>query len=147
MEIERAKELALELMTQHKLYGWGLSFNQSNFGFGKCSYRKKRIFLSRVLVSLNEEERVRNTILHEIAHALMGKQAGHSSIWVQKAQEIGCTGTRCYSNDTIVPKRLYKGTCPACGKFVTKNKQKNCSCPWCSSVYNPAFRLVWTSNT
>ena len=36
------------------------------------------------------DEEVKNTLLHEIAHALVGPGHRHNRVWRQKAREIGC---------------------------------------------------------
>lgn len=39
-------------------------------------------------------ERLKNTILHEIAHAIAGPDAGHGPVWKRVAREIGCDAER-----------------------------------------------------
>ena len=38
----------------------------------------------------NEEE-IRDTVLHEIAHAIAGPEAGHGPLWKATARRIGAT--------------------------------------------------------
>ena len=71
MTLAQARRLALRLMRQHKLSpAWSFGFDRSKVRFGKCNFANKEISLSRYLVELNDENEVRETILHEIAHAL-----------------------------------------------------------------------------
>ena len=35
-----------------------------------------------------------DTILHEMAHALVGQVHGHDAVW--QAQVLGCSGRRCH---------------------------------------------------
>ena len=71
MLLQDAHELALRLMRHHNLLPtWKFEFDRSKVRFGKCSYGSKTISLSRHLVELNADVEVRDTILHEIAHAL-----------------------------------------------------------------------------
>ena len=68
---KRARRLALGLMREHRVPGdWLFEFDRSKVRFGRCHYGRKEISLSRHLVELNDEAEVRETILHEIAHAL-----------------------------------------------------------------------------
>ena len=82
MELEAARRLALGLMREHRVPGdWLFEFDRSKVRFGRCHYGRKEISLSRHLVELNDEAEVRDTILHEIAHALgaglgMGRSGG-----------------------------------------------------------------------
>ncbi len=72
--------------------------------FGMCYFKQKIITLSKQLVLLNSEERVRNTLLHEIGHALEWvryRTEGHGYRWYSIKDSIGSKGNRCYSKDTI----------------------------------------------
>ena len=78
MTLTEARQLAHDLMRLHKVPAvWSFQFDHSKVRFGKCNYTKKEISLSRHLVQLNSEAEVRDTILHEIAHALAPRGAGH----------------------------------------------------------------------
>jgi predicted SprT family Zn-dependent metalloprotease len=148
MNLLVAEKLALNLMKQHGLtnIGWSFEFDNAKRRFGCCDYRTKTISLSRDLVKLNDEPKVENTILHEIAHALVGRNHGHDNVWKQKAIEIGCDGNRCYSNDdTNIVQGKYKATCPKCNHVHHKHrKPKNqSSCGKCSRVFDRERLLVF----
>ena len=116
MELRQANKLAIELMEQHGLLdkGWHFAFDRANKRFGSCQYYRKRITLSKPLTELNSVQEVRNTILHEIAHALTPGQ-NHNHIWRAKAQAIGCTGDRCYSSEKVTrPVLKYIAVCSSC---------------------------------
>ena len=140
MDLFKAQTLAKELMAQHNLIasGWWFSFDNAKRRFGVCNFALKKIGLSSHLVKLNDEARVRNTILHEIAHALVGRKHGHNAIWRAKAIEIGCDGERCYSRETTnTPEARYIGTCPN-GHISKRHKKPNpkrlISCGRCCST-------------
>lgn len=150
MELAKAKEIALRLMRVHNLInnGWKFKFDTSKRRFGLCSYTKKEISLSSLLVSLNKEEQVRDTILHEIAHAIVGFDNGHNHIWKQKAMEIGCTGERCYNPVNVNRVRgNYEALCKSCGHVHIKYKKpkvgKRTSCGNCSSTFNVKYLLEY----
>ena len=44
-----------------------------------------------------DDAEIEDTLLHEIAHALVGRRHHHDAVWRAKAREIGCTGQRCHS--------------------------------------------------
>lgn len=118
MQLNEAKKLALNLMDHHGLRakGWIFEFDRAVKRFGCCHYQTKTISLSQHLVQLNDPAQCTNTILHEIAHALVGSGQGHNRVWQRKAVEIGCNGQRCYSVATVNrPKLPYKLVCPTCG--------------------------------
>ena len=101
MDILAAQQLANELMELHgaKALGFRFAWNKRRKAAGLCSYRDKTIYLSWLLVQHSHENEVKDTILHEIAHAHT-KGHKHDHVWVAKAKEIGCTGIRCYSSNT-----------------------------------------------
>ncbi len=141
MELVLAEKLALNLMTKHNLLqnGWRFEFDNAKRRFGCCHHRTKVISLSRELVKLNNEPRVQNTILHEIAHALVGVGHGHDSVWKRKALEIGCDGKRCYTTEnTNIVKGKYQATCPKCGYVHNKHRKpkRQKSCGNCSNVFD-----------
>src|SRR5918993_2384857 len=70
MNLYEAAHLARSLMKEHGLDGWAFGFDHARRRFGACNYTRRRITLSRPLVLLNGIDEVRDTILHEIAHAL-----------------------------------------------------------------------------
>ena len=88
MNLYAARDLALALMRQHGLNDWTFRFDHARRRFGSCQPRRKVITLSRPLAFLNAEPQVRDTVLHEIAHALTPGD-GHGSRWKRKCVEIG----------------------------------------------------------
>lgn len=84
-------KLTKELLKSHGLHDWSVSLDRAKTRAGKCSYRMKTIFLSKHYISTSSADDIRDTILHEIAHALTPGE-GHSALWKSKAIEIGCSG-------------------------------------------------------
>lgn len=108
MDLHSAEALAVDLLMHHGLEerGWTFRFDNAPRRFGFCNWRLKVISLSRKLTKLNGWDEVRETLLHEVAHALDAENRGrsdHSREWVKIAQSIGCTGRRCYSTDVVTP--------------------------------------------
>jgi predicted SprT family Zn-dependent metalloprotease len=152
MQLEQAKQLAVELMDKHGLLdkGWHFCFDNAKRRLGCCNYTHRKISLSREYVSLNEVARVKNTILHEIAHALT-QGHGHDHVWVRKAIEIGCDGKRCADGQTFnVPKGKYQAECPKCKRTFHKHRRPkySSSCARCSgNRYNENYKLVFEAVT
>lgn len=131
MNLSEAKQLTIELMTEHGLIasGWSFDWNNRKRAFGVCNYTKKTIFLSKALTPSLKVEAVTNTILHEIAHALVGRSHGHDNVWRRKALEIGCNGQRC-SNHVVDIQSKYEAECVCCGhKHKAHRQPKRTS--WC----------------
>jgi predicted SprT family Zn-dependent metalloprotease len=151
MNLHSAQTLAIDLMSKHDLIskGWRFTFDTAVRRFGCCKYYSKTITLSKALTELNSESEVKNTILHEIAHALTPGQK-HNHVWRRKAIEIGCTGDRCYKSDEVEkPESKYVAFCIGCGKKHRKHRMTNSisSCGFCSGgKYNPNFKLDFQIN-
>lgn len=142
MELLKAYQLGVTLMEKYNLdkMDWSFEFDNAKRRFGCCNYRKKKITLSAPLTELRDESFVKNTILHEIAHALVGGRHGHDNVWRAKAIEIGCNGNRCSSDVEINGKWI--GTCP---NGHTKHRHRkpsgSISCGTCSNVYDPKYTI------
>ncbi|MDE1977025.1 MAG: SprT-like domain-containing protein, partial [Elusimicrobia bacterium] len=110
-----AASLARQLLDIHGLLDWRFSFDRSRRRFGVCNWSAKTIGLSRPLTELNDETHVRDTILHEIAHALAGRQAGHGPKWREAAVLVGASPQRCYDRAVALPPLPLLLRCPNCG--------------------------------
>lgn len=73
--------------------GWTFDFDNATKREGQCDYAKRRITYSGPILPHRSEEEFRQTMLHEIAHA-MTPGAGHGPIWRAKARQLGYTGKR-----------------------------------------------------
>jgi predicted SprT family Zn-dependent metalloprotease len=95
--LQAALEMAAELMRQHGLQGWSVRLDHARRRAGQCDYTRRVISLSRHYVRHADTAHIHDTILHEIAHALVGPHHGHDAVWRRKAREIGCSATRCHT--------------------------------------------------
>jgi len=140
-------QLAKTLMHQHSVGHWGFGFDRSRMSYGKCWHNKKKITLSKYFCANldNDILDIKDTILHEIAHAVMQERypyirPGHGDMWKKIAKEIGCRPTRT-SNDSTMPKGKYQAFCPICGdmkiymhRMGGAMKSGRYRCNKCSSV-------------
>jgi predicted SprT family Zn-dependent metalloprotease len=117
MNLYLARNLARSLMIASGLADWTFTFDHARRRFGSCQPRRKRITLSRTLTLLNAEPEVRDTILHEIAHALTPDDH-HGPRWRAMCLRLGAKPKRCYTDDTVVspPRRAARWEigCPRC---------------------------------
>lgn len=111
MELGKAALMARELMDHHGLGHWGFEFDRARVRAGACHHRDRRITLSRGLTAIHDEDRVRDTLLHEIAHALVGPRHGHDEVWRRRALVIGSSGQRCYLVDEPELPGRWQGRC------------------------------------
>ena len=131
MKLSAARQLARQLMDDHGLKLWRLGFDRAKRAAGGCSYRRRRIVLSRFYVRLNSEDDVRNTILHEIAHALAGPGVGHGPKWKEVCRQIGARPERCYGSHIKMPKGRVEVTCPFCEESHYRHRRPRAGA-WCS---------------
>ena len=131
--LERALTLGAELMALHRLQNWSLKLDHARRRAGLCDYRQKVISLSRHYVRNADIEHVRDTILHEIAHALVGPNHGHDAVWRMKAREIGCTATRCHTLEFAAPP--WEMYCPmGCFTSPRHRRTANLVCAKCKTA-------------
>ena len=94
MERASATRLLRDELDKWGLKDWSIRLNQnadSRF-LGLCSYKDKCIILSAHHIDIHPDADVRNTILHEVAHALTPGHR-HDETWAAKARELGCDNT------------------------------------------------------
>lgn len=93
--------------------GWQFAFDLAPERAGSCRYGKKQITLSVTYCLKASKEEIVDTILHEIAHAIVGPKHGHDATWKAAAQQIGCTAERCHHVQHTLPR--WRGRC-GCGQ-------------------------------
>jgi len=143
MQLSDVLSLGNQLMAEHGLIsmGWRFELDNAVRRFGLCNHREKIISISQHLAALNEVAPVKDTILHEIAHALVGRGHGHNHVWKAKCREIGAKPERCYkTSETNTPQMRYVANCEGCGKEHQRVKRPDrlttysCRCqshlPW-----------------
>ena len=124
MNIDDAEKIAQKILQEEVLDDWSFRFDFAKKRFGMCNYSKKEISLSKYLVELNNEEKVRDTIIHEIAHAIAGYSAGHGKDWKRCVVRMGGVPERCYSPQEVnTPKLKYTIFCKTCHTETQKNRK------------------------
>jgi predicted SprT family Zn-dependent metalloprotease len=149
MKLNDARQLASELIKKHDIK-YTFAFDNAISRFGCCHHSLRQITLSKELTLANKEQQVKDTILHEIAHALAGAGNGHNSKWRRIALDIGCDGKRCYSSkDTINIPYSFVGTCPECARKIYRHRRtKYLACGKCcdklnSGKYSTKYQVKW----
>lgn len=145
MEMQRALSLARSLLAEHGLRDWTVVADRAKTRAGVCRFGRRQIGLSRPLTELHSEAEVRETILHEIAHALVGPAHGHDATWRAKAISIGSSGQRCLTPDAPRPVGDWLGRCPA-GHERSRHRapQRVQSCARCSRTFDLRFLFTWS---
>lgn len=129
-------------LKSHKLYdkGWRTNFSKSESYLARCYYDEKRIVINLMHLNSCSEMDLENTILHEVAHALVGPGFGHNQTWMEKAKEIGLENPtpcgpalnldagRSIQAGEVKPKRSFNRVdikCPTCEKKAVEKSSIN----------------------
>ena len=147
---QEAQREATALLIQHHLSHWNFKFDAAKRRLGVCRHQSRTIGLSVAYLSLATKNEIKDVILHEIAHALVGKGHGHDNVWRNKLIEIGGDGQRLYKGTARVKAKFY-GTCPNCGRQIEKHRRTKIACGTCCTKYNQGkfnkeYLFVWGIN-
>lgn len=151
MELASVQALARSLMAEHMTEpGWSFRFDNGQRRFGACHYHSRVISLSKSLTLLNKESLVRDTLLHEIAHALAGFEAAHGPKWKEVASKIGATPKACYDPESVVAMEgKFKYQCPKCFHVISRIRPLRkiraclrCCKKYADGKYDEQFKLV-----
>ena len=129
-EIDAIAQRARELLEQHHLSLWRFHFDNGRKRAGSCQYGTQVISLSYEFAKHAPAEEIHDTILHEIAHALVGKAHHHDDVWRTKALAIGCSGRRCHELQFTPPRYIIQ--CErGCWVTTAERRRRNMSCRRC----------------
>lgn len=145
MDLTQAFTMAEQLVAEHGLEGWQVQYDGAKRRAGICRYAQQVIGLSAPVTMLHGEDEVRDTVLHEIAHALVGPRHGHDRVWRQVALRIGCSGARCVDSESARVEGAWLGVCPA-GHAHDRHRrpERVMTCRRCSPRFCLDHLLVWT---
>jgi SNF2 family DNA or RNA helicase len=105
MDRTQASQLCRAELNKHGLNDWKVrvSSDPNQPFLGLCMHREKVIMINGYHVDLHGDAETRCTILHEIAHAIVGPSHRHNAVWAAKASEIGCDNTEACSTLDLPP--------------------------------------------
>ena len=124
--------------------GWRFGFEATASRAAVCRHRDKIIAMSLSYALRAPWHEIVDTLLHEIAHAIVGPHHKHDRVWKAKAREIGCTAERCTSLQHSVGGWL--GRCNTCRRTWTRHRlttrmRTRSLCPRCKT------RITWERNS
>lgn len=140
-----AEQMAKAELRKHGLTDWRFEWDRAKTRAGACYHSQRKITMSSHYVSLNDQKNVINTILHEIAHALVGPGHGHDRVWQAKARSIGCDAKRCTNAET--PTGEWVPVCDKGHKSRTafhRAPLRVRSCVQCSPTFSADHVMHWT---
>jgi len=115
--------------------GWVFDLDNAKRRLGVCNYRDKTIKVSKEYAQNNEEKWVKDTVLHEIAHALTPGH-NHDRVWKQACIKVGARPKRGKELTEIKQtKGNWKGTCDCKSHWAYRkgSRMKDSYCNDCKS--------------
>lgn len=143
-ELAEVASLAIKLLKEHGLTAWRFDFDHAPRRAGSCQYHRRRITMSLQFARQAGDEEILDTLLHEIAHALVGKQHNHDSVWRAKAREIGSSGERCHDR-RFTPPRYIVYCRNGCWNATAERRRRHVVCRRCQGeiVYQTYTEQRW----
>lgn len=143
-ELAAVIRLAEGLLIEHGLTDWCFAFDHATRRAGCCDYGRKRISLALQFARRASAAEIRDTLLHEIAHALVGKKHHHDAHWRAKAVEIGGSGERCHSV-RFCPPRYIISCRNGCWIATAERRRRHLVCRRCRAdiVYQTYTEQRW----
>ena len=132
--LQEVEDFAYQKLMEYELLDWHFGFDLAQNRGGVCKSRSKVITLSVTYCLKASREEVLDTVLHEIAHAIVGPKHQHDKVWKEAALRIGCNGEVCHSVNHGLDK--WEGSCPCGQTWKRKKLQKrvrNGTCPKCNA--------------
>lgn len=131
MELREIEKHAKALMTAHGVGRLEFAFDNGKRRLGATHFTNvgskdhptwiaNRISLSRHYAVLIPHDEIRDVILHEIAHALAGKEANHGPAFMRKCREVGAKPARCATPSARPPAPI-EGRCLTCDMKVSEH--------------------------
>jgi predicted SprT family Zn-dependent metalloprotease len=134
-------KLANQLLREHGLYeqGWDFKLLNSKRQVGNCNHITKEIGFSIHFIHRTGMDEIKDTLLHEIAHALAGPREGHGRVWKDWCIAVGAKPERLAGEETVsTAKPNYILECPSCGRRWQRYRLKRgiygAKCPDCKQV-------------
>jgi len=145
--MDHIEEFAAQKLAEHNLTGWKFSFNKRKRSIGVCSYHSSTISVSSSWVGVAPLDKLEDTVLHEIAHAIAGYEAHHGPAWERACLLVGADPTATYDAAGLDPGYTWSQECPSCGKgnkyFRKPSTRRQHSCGACSGgTFKSEFLLV-----
>lgn len=95
---------AQSLLTEVGLSRWSVEISRGRRTIGLCSYADRTIYLSKHHIDNDSYDDVKDTVIHEVAHAL-NPADGHGSKWKNTAISLGGSGEQYHAHGKSYPSK------------------------------------------
>ena len=116
MTREQLEKFVHHQIRRHLTGDWGFRWSGAKRRLGHCRPDRREIGLSRHVITVSEAQQ-RDTVLHEVAHAIDVERRGstrHDLVWKGICREIGARPQRLADEAMEVPFK-WRATCARCG--------------------------------
>lgn len=146
-KFDRVLALAERKMAEHlDVQIWAFKWDHAKRRAGLCNYRDKTISISTYHAHVHTIDETLQVVLHEIAHALSGKDAGHGKAWLATAKSIGYRAERFTGKEIASEFAPWVGRCPAGHEhFRYRKPTRALACGLCGRSYSRANVIEWQS--
>lgn len=137
--------LAERKIAEHlDLENWQFEFDSAKRRAGLCNYTEQKIQLSKYHVATHTVDENMQVVLHEIAHAMAGHEAGHSKTWLATAKRIGYRNEKFTGKEIAEENAPWVGICPRGHRHYRYQRPKGMlSCTICAPGYDVRNLIVW----
>jgi predicted SprT family Zn-dependent metalloprotease len=144
-DLERVRVWADALIALHlDRAQWSFGFDHAKRRAGLCNYTDKRISVSRYLAVRYDDDEIHQVLLHEVAHAIAGPNAGHGAEWKRVAKELGYVGGRLLDGGAAEELAPWRGVCPSGHvhhRYRTPTRIQ--SCGKCAKGFSKQHTITW----
>jgi predicted SprT family Zn-dependent metalloprotease len=149
--IQKTQQRAEELLRQYGLKekGWRFEFSRTKEIVGQCYHRRKVIEFSLYYIESSWEE-IEDTLLHEVAHALVGPHVNHGPEWKAMAIRVGARPDRVTETAVSTAKHNYLLKCSGCGRQWRRHRlQRRHFGAKCGTCHSPlrVYRINYEYDT
>jgi RimJ/RimL family protein N-acetyltransferase/predicted SprT family Zn-dependent metalloprotease len=144
---DRVLALAERKMAEHlDVQVWRFKWDNAKRRAGLCNYRDKTISISMYHARVHSFDETLQVVLHEIAHALCGKDAAHGKQWLSTAKSIGYRAERFTGKEIATEFAPWVGYCPAGHEhFRYRKPTRQLACGLCGRSFSKANLIEWRS--
>lgn len=88
-DIREVHAFAFETFHQHKMGHWKIRWNRHAGTAGLTDYETRTVTFSATAMESWDWPEVENTVIHELAHVLVGPGQGHNRKWAKQVKDLG----------------------------------------------------------
>jgi predicted SprT family Zn-dependent metalloprotease len=123
---------------------WSFAFDSAKRRAGLCNYTDKVISISRYMVDIHTMDETLQVVLHEVAHAISGKAAGHTKKWLATAKQIGYRAEEFTGTEIAAETATWIGRCPAGHThYRYRRPARMLSCAVCAPGFDQRNLIRW----